>query len=59
MERVEKLLGGLGKYLPAIVVGIDAFLCILIIMKIAYTEIDWIAYMQEVEGNAISKLLQK
>lgn len=38
--------------LPAIVVLIIAEICvnIIVIHKIKYTEIDWVAYMQEVEG---------
>lgn len=35
--------------LVVIVIG-EILLCSIIIMKISYTEIDWIAYMQEVEG---------
>lgn len=30
--------------------GVEAVLCCLIVYKVAYTEIDWIAYMQEVGG---------
>ena len=29
---------------------IDAVLTCIIVAKVAYTEIDWVAYMQEVEG---------
>ena len=29
---------------------LDAVLCIAVVTKIAYTEIDWVAYMQEVKG---------
>ena len=28
----------------------DALLCVIIVQKVGYTEIDWIAYMQEVRG---------
>jgi ALG3 protein len=34
----------------ALLLAAEAALGVLIIRKIAYTEIDWIAYMQEVEG---------
>jgi alpha-1,3-mannosyltransferase len=46
----------LRKYLPSepvLFVGIllaELILCVLIIRYVAYTEIDWIAYMQEVQG---------
>ena len=37
-------------YLPYLVLLVDAVFCLVIIKKIAYTEIDWVAYMQEVKG---------
>ncbi|CAM9578312.1 unnamed protein product [Choristocarpus tenellus] len=35
--------------LTIVLVG-EAALCLLIIMRVSYTEIDWLAYMQEVQG---------
>ncbi|KAM5347928.1 hypothetical protein ACJ41O_007752 [Fusarium nematophilum] len=38
----------LSKFIPATLWLADAFLCSLIIWKIPYTEIDWVAYMEQV-----------
>lgn len=41
------------KYLPIVsvfLIIIEFFICIFIIQNVPYTEIDWKAYMQEVEG---------
>ena len=37
-------------YIIALILVFDAVLSLVIIKKVSYTEIDWIAYMQEVEG---------
>jgi len=36
--------------LGALMLICEALLCVVIIVKVAYTEIDWVAYMQEVQG---------
>ena len=38
------------KYFNVALIILEIFLCVTIIWKINYTEIDWNAYMQEVQG---------
>ncbi|KAJ2896517.1 dolichyl-p-man:man c -pp-dolichyl mannosyltransferase [Zalerion maritima] len=45
IEAFEMLLPGL----PPLLLCLDAILCALIIVKVPYTEIDWVAYMQQVK----------
>ena len=52
VDVIKKYLFDVNHALPAIV-ALFLFECVfglLIIQKVPYTEIDWIAYMQEVEG---------
>ncbi|RDW69607.1 putative glycosyltransferase family 58 protein [Coleophoma cylindrospora] len=39
----------LSKFIPPLLLAFDALLCVLIVWKIPYTEIDWKAYMEQVE----------
>ncbi|TDZ31375.1 Dol-P-Man:Man(5)GlcNAc(2)-PP-Dol alpha-1,3-mannosyltransferase [Colletotrichum spinosum] len=36
------------KAIPPVLLALDAFLCGLVIWKVPYTEIDWVAYMEQV-----------
>jgi alpha-1,3-mannosyltransferase len=38
------------RYFPSVLLLVEMVFSLLIIQRIAYTEIDWIAYMQEVKG---------
>ncbi|CAA9995401.1 unnamed protein product [Nesidiocoris tenuis] len=38
------------KLVSVVLILVDAILCLVVVHRIKYTEIDWIAYMQEVEG---------
>ncbi|KKY38257.1 putative dolichyl-p-man:man cpp-dolichyl mannosyltransferase [Diaporthe ampelina] len=39
----------LSRLIPPVLVLLDAALCVLVIAKVAYTEIDWTAYMEQVQ----------
>lgn len=40
---------GLSKLIPPLLLLLDAALCMVVIKKVAYTEIDWTAYMEQVQ----------
>ena len=52
IERVHLALTDYKHSFPLIcfIVGCDLLLSLIIVNRVPYTEIDWIAYMQEVEG---------
>ncbi|KAI7773777.1 hypothetical protein LA080_009896 [Diaporthe eres] len=39
----------LSRLIPPVLILLDAALCVLVIAKVAYTEIDWTAYMEQVQ----------
>ena len=50
---VTSLLSRLRAALPILILAFEAVAVVIIIARVPYTEIDWIAYMQEVEGWVI------